>query len=862
MSTGDESKPRVLNVVVVGDVNLDILIVPIPQMESRPATAPAPETIKRYRRFIRDGGALLLSKTIKIAVGGLWGNPENRALSEHLAVHSYDPLDESYEYQTDKRHPGPDELFLQATADWRCREALTTLALFPKKRSKEKESVYREKDSVYRIDEVVGWIEDTEADSSKLEKTHPKWLKKHLEELNQRLSGKFSAEFNRPDRPRIIVINDRDHGYRDLDTETSLKPFIPKAAKKGDEEGARSSAYAIVLEMEKRSQLAKNKLWDEIAANHKDRTVVVVSVESLREAGLNISDSASIEQLVEDFRDQLDRPDSLLAELAKCRHLVVWFRDGAIHHDNKRRGLITDYFCPYGADDPGSMNLGSMAGYTTILVASIVRGIACSMCGGADFDKIALDGEPKVQTDDLAGVKAGIGLGVVLCRQHFTTGISPIGFLTEVSPNFRPNPHPFQQLFVEYDNRKPESDKDQPELFLSRLEFETTDRPKSEEWGRIKRLLKLRNQKSWDVARDIVTRGLKYVAEVSESSNGGGGLPPGPYFPIRRILCPYGRFGVIETVDRDELDSYMSLCAVMRKYLVEKDWQTPLAIAVFGPPGSGKSFAIQQILEKVAPGLEKNSLEFNVAQFSSVKDLATACHQAQDRALASEVPLVTFDEFDANLGPDRLGWLKYFLAPMQNGKFKAGESMYRIGRAIFVFSGGTEHSFDEFAAKCRNDPIVRAAKGPDFLSRLRGHLSVKGIDSKAGVDDILKIRRAILLRSILKRKCSYIFDPATDRASIHEAVIHAFLNVARYKHGVRSMEAIVEMSQVSRSRGYLKASLPTRKQLELHVNATEFIDYLDQSPGADPPDPGPDPASLCTVFYADPSEGRNPNERA
>jgi hypothetical protein len=306
---------------------------------------------------------------------------------------------------------------------------------------------------------------------------------------------------------------------------------------------------------------------------------------------------------------------------------------------------------------------------------------------------------------------------------------------------------------------------------------------------------------------------------------------------------------VIEAVDRDELDSYMSLCAVMGKYLGDKDWQTPLPIAVFGPPGSGKSFTIRQILEKVAPGHASNPLEFNVAQFANVKDLATACHQAQDRALASEVPLVTFDEFDASLGPDPLGWLKYFLAPMQDGKFKDGDSMYRIGRAIFVFSGGTTHSFNEFTARCRDDAAFRTAKGPDFVSRLRGHLTINGIDAAGedDVDDVLMIRRSILLRSILKRKCSQIFDPVTDEANIHDAVIRAFLKTRKYKHGVRSMEAIIEMSQVSRARGYLKSSIPAGEQLGMHVDSDEFLDWLNRSEEAVAPVRGRDVARLSII---------------
>ena len=81
--------------------------------------------------------------------------------------------------------------------------------------------------------------------------------------------------------------------------------------------------------------------------------------------------------------------------------------------------------------------------------------------------------------------------------------------------------------------------------------------------------------------------------------------------------------------------------------------------------------------------------------------------------------MIIFDEFDTKLGGEHLGWLKYFLAPMQDGQFKAGDLIYRIVRAIFVFIGGTSYTFSKFLGKGNEDPEFRAAKGPDFVSRLR-----------------------------------------------------------------------------------------------------------------------------------------------
>ena len=146
-----------------------------------------------------------------------------------------------------------------------------------------------------------------------------------------------------------------------------------------------------------------------------------------------------------------------------------------------------------------------------------------------------------------------------------------------------------------------------------------------------------------------------------------------------------------------------------------------MSLAIFGPPGTGKSFIVREILKAARSSAARagsgDALVYNLAQFTKPENLTTAFHQAQDRALSEEVPLIFFDEFDANLDLP-YGWLKYFLAPMEDGKFKGAdtEGSYSVGRAIFIFAGGTAETFDKFKAKVTEE---KNAKGLDFISRLR-----------------------------------------------------------------------------------------------------------------------------------------------
>jgi hypothetical protein len=58
--------------------------------------------------------------------------------------------------------------------------------------------------------------------------------------------------------------------------------------------------------------------------------------------------------------------------------------------------------------------------------------------------------------------------------------------------------------------------------------------------------------------------------------------------------------------------------------------------------------------------------------------------------------------------------------------------------------------------------------------------------------------------------------------SIDEGVLRAFLRISRYKHGTRSIESIAAMSQLANKASFDRSSLPSKVQLDLHVNGREF----------------------------------------
>ena len=137
----------------------------------------------------------------------------------------------------------------------------------------------------------------------------------------------------------------------------------------------------------------------------------------------------------------------------------------------------------------------------------------------------------------------------------------------------------------------------------------------------------------------------------------------------------------------------------MQDYAYQYDHRTsaapiqPLSIAVFGAPGSGKSFGIKEIAGSVG---RFRIATINCSQFRTTEALFLALHRELTESEDGSIPLIFFDEFDSTFEGMERGWLKYFLAPMQDGEYTLKKKTMTIDAAVFVFAGGTAGSFAEF----------------------------------------------------------------------------------------------------------------------------------------------------------------------
>ena len=293
-------------------------------------------------------------------------------------------------------------------------------------------------------------------------------------------------------------------------------------------------------------------------------------------------------------------------------------------------------------------------------------------------------------------------------------------------------------------------------------------------------------------------------------------------------MMPVVRIGDLELIDRFEVQDYLFINGLLQDYAEDRSRTKPLSIGVFGQPGTGKSFGVGELVKAMsAEGrlYAQDPLKFNLSQFRSLEDLMAAFQHVRDASLRGSVPLVFFDEFDGALHGDVFGWLKYFLAPMEDGEFSEGRALFHFGRCVFVFAGGINHTFSEFNERVRNPEFV-LAKGPDFISRLRGVLNIRRInrpDSNELDDGVYLQRRALVLRGVLRQTLG-------KEGSVTSGVARAFIRVSQFKHGVRSLKAIVNMSRSRRGEPLSVGQLPPIDQLAMHVDAREFLGLASSDP--------------------------------
>jgi len=307
----------------------------------------------------------------------------------------------------------------------------------------------------------------------------------------------------------------------------------------------------------------------------------------------------------------------------------------------------------------------------------------------------------------------------------------------------------------------------------------------------------------------------------------------------RRVPAPLCKIGKYVAIGRSEQEAARETAVLVRQYLVNPAARRPFNLAVFGRPGSGKSFLVREVVDQVTPeSLRTKTLEFNLSNYTTVKELHGAFHRIRDVALAGRIPVVFWDEFDASVESQQFYWLRFFLAPMWDGYFQEGQDSRPIGKAIFVFAGGRFETYgalrrhlqmgrtigdvseSEFQAQCEKEKLNRtkvellhASKGDDFERRLDAYIDLPGIElqSEQG-NELAGLRRALILRATIKD----LVGPKVFQGNelrISEGAAKKILHHVEFLHGAGSMTTYVGISDLRTSNRFDSTVEPSRRLL-------------------------------------------------
>ncbi len=563
--------------------------------------------------------------------------------------------------------------------------------------------------------------------------------------------------------------------------------------------------------------LLRGALWEKlIQPKYAKKLVITVAASDLRRSDALVNAGMSWEDTLESLASEL-APGGGLEALAKCRHLVVVFEsEGALWVDmDKTSGGPLCRFVYRPDRIEGELRRhtkGAAFGFISCITASVAWHLA-NLAKGAPLDlQRALEGGLSAMTSllrDGHGPSGQPGSGfpagrLAKCIRNVTCAYSRAEFrLDEVGHGLT-------------------CPQDAPAAGAAPQGC----------WSLLRTMLlssgSACTDPAYDLAKRVVENGMIALANV-----------------------PHLRKGLLFSVDRREIEGMRGISRIIQEYRNKKGAGKPLSIGVFGPPGSGKSFAVKEIA-KAELGGKVPFLEFNLSQFNDAGDLIGAFHQVRDEVLKGETPVAFFDEFDAQ----RYKWLQYLLAPMQDGSFQDGQLTHPIGKSIFIFAGGTSSSFQTFGPPNPDNldkptpqekeaySQFKFAKGPDFQSRLDGFINVNGPDQRVlpgardtripdPCDIFFPLRRAFLIRG------EFRISPE-QKLDVDDGLLEALIKADGYRHGSRSLGKILDpLKPYLRQTGgrLLRSLIPPRDLLNLYTNADEFMRLCRSVPPHRPDDP-------------------------
>lgn len=653
------------------------------------------------------------------------------------------------------------------------------------------------------------------------------------EELKE-LYEKFSVNFEPVDTNNMCFIFDNGgHNYQNA--ENVWRQYLANLKEVAEkEEGKEENKDRSIVILKTGYPLTHGKLFRELTTKHKEKLIIITSIDEIRREDVLVSKRISWEQTALDLVRELTNKKSRIHGLLQCRYLIINFQcEGALYIKMKSDDiwecrLIFDAVNLEGEWSKLKKQKKAVIGLNDIFASGIAYGFLIND-KAEEAIKRSLSAMKLYVLIGHGAEKNIAGFPVKqICQEMMDPTVT-------YASAFVPIPDK-ENIFCNCDNRS--------------------------QWTILEGNYYYWKKKKAHTSNPLFDTGCRYALLGKDE------LANAPVLEIKDYV----------TYDRWEIEALRNIMNLIDEYLENGSSKKPLSIGVFGGPGSGKSFAVKNIAKSIN---EKCFMEFNLSQFVDVHELEGAFHQVRDKILSGITPVVFWDEFDSQ----EYRWLQYLLAPMQDGKFQEGQLTHPIGKCIFIFAGATSYSYETFGVRNPDEKVVNSnrsvftsspatypsshyhsinrsnsdkkyfinyeinvkrrkdfilKKGPDFISRLCGYLNVKGPNKLVQLDEygnpkrnvlgdlvydetdiFYPIRRALYIRNTFKKKLD-----KNHMLLMDYGVVNALIQTREYKHGARSLMQILSYMKSSKTKKIQRSSLPTRSVMEMVVDYDDFIDKM------------------------------------
>ena len=300
--------------------------------------------------------------------------------------------------------------------------------------------------------------------------------------------------------------------------------------------------------------------------------------------------------------------------------------------------------------------------------------------------------------------------------------------------------------------------------------------------------------------------------------------------------CPVRKFGGMLSVERAEQERLEAVIDIVEERIASGA-TTPTCIGVFGPAGSGKTFTATNLADHLGQERPCTKFVFDGRSFKEEQFVA-ACHSIRDVSATGSLPVAIFENFDAVLEPEN-PLVNSFMTLVSNGTFTDKGSDRQLGHAVLFFAMDQDTTDPDSAPTpvateftLRRRPTTPSAaewnkmytdESP-LLDSLHGIVNILCPNSTGKDDKMFSIRRAMMLRQIIKQK--YPHMEVNGIMSFDDAVLHALLLTPKFKQGLSSIEKIISTSRLSHRTKFDVSALPPEEQIQLHVDGRIFMSFL------------------------------------